>query len=103
MNKEKKKQLEKKGWKIGSTMDFLGLTENESAYIELKIKLSKNLRELRSKQNLIQVELAKLLNSSQSRIAKLEKGDPSVSIDLLIKSLIALGETQKDIGKVISS
>ncbi|MDZ7765721.1 MAG: helix-turn-helix transcriptional regulator [Melioribacteraceae bacterium] len=84
-------------------MDFLGLTKNESAYIELKIKLSKNLRELRSKQNLTQVELAKLLNSSQSRIAKLEKGDPSVSIDLLIKSLIALGETNKDIGKAISS
>lgn len=103
MNKEKKKRLEEKGWRIGSTMDFLGLTKNESAYIELKIKLSKNLRELRSKQNLTQVELAKLLNSSQSRIAKLEKGDPSVSIDLLIKSLIALGETNKDIGKAISS
>lgn len=103
MNKEKKKLLEKKGWKIGSAEEFLGLSESESAYIELKIKLSKNLRELRSKQNLTQVELAKLLNSSQSRVVKLEKGDPSVSIDLLIKSLLALGESNKDIGKAISS
>jgi len=103
MNKEKIKRLEKKGWKVGSTEEFLGLSNEEAAYIDLKIKLSANLRQLRTKQKLTQVEVAKILKSSQSRVAKLETGDPSVSLDLIIRSLLALGTSQKDIARAISS
>ena len=103
MNKEKIKRLEKKGWKVGSTEEFLGLSNEEAAYIDLKIKLSTNLRQLRTKQKLTQVEVAKILKSSQSRVAKLETGDPSVSLDLIIRSLLALGTSQKDIARAISS
>jgi len=103
MNKEKIKRLEKKGWKVGSTEEFLGLSNEEAAYIDLKIKLSTNLRQLRTKQKLTQIEVAKILKSSQSRVAKLETGDPSVSLDLIIRSLLALGTSQKDIAKAISS
>ena len=103
MNKLKKNKLEKKGWKFGSAEEFLGLSEEESAYIELKMKLSANLRKLRTEQKLTQVELAKVIKSSQSRVAKLETGDPSVSLDLLIRSLLALGTSNKDIARAISS
>lgn len=103
MDKQKIKQLEKKGWKVGSTQEFLGLTKDEVAYIDLKIKLSEKLKKSRQKQKLTQIELAKIIKSSQSRVAKLESGDPSVSIDLLIKSLLALGNTQKEIARAISS
>lgn len=103
MNKQKRKNLEKKGWKFGSAEEFLGLSEEESAYIELKMKLSANLRKLRIEQKLTQVELAKVIKSSQSRVAKLETGDPSVSLDLIIRSLLALGTTNKDIARAISS
>jgi len=103
MNKTKEKKLLKKGWKIGSAKEFLGLSEEESSYIELKIKLSTNLRKLRTEQNLTQVELAKILRSSQSRVAKIETGDPSVSLDLIIRSLLALGTSQKEIARAISS
>ena len=103
MHKTKLKKLKKKGWKIGSTEDFLGLTEEESLYIELKLKLSSNLRKLRNEQKITQVELAKIIKSSQSRVAKLETGDPSVSLDLIIRSLLALGTTNKDIARAISS
>ena len=103
MNKEKEKRLTKNGWRIGTTKEFLGLSDEESAYVELKIKLSTNLRKLRTEQKITQVELAKILKSSQSRVAKIETGDPSVSIDLIIRSLLALGTTQKDIAKAISS
>ncbi len=103
MNKQKKNKLEKKGWKFGSAEEFLGLSEEESAYIELKMKLSANLRKLRTEQKLTQVELAKVIKSSQSRVAKLETGDPSVSLDLLIRSLLALGTSNKDIARAISS
>jgi DNA-binding XRE family transcriptional regulator len=103
MNKQKQKNLEKKGWKIGSTAEFLGLSAEESSYIELKLKLSTNLRRLRIKKKLTQVELAKIIKSSQSRVAKLEIGDPSVSLDLIIRSLLAIGTSNKEIARAISS
>ena len=103
MNKEKQKILEKKGWKFGTTKDFLGLTDEEVSYIELKLKLSANLKKVRTERKLTQVELARIIKSSQSRVAKLETGDPSVSLDLIIRSLLALGTSKKDIARTISS
>lgn len=103
MNKEKQKRLENKGWKIGTAKEFLGLTDEEASYIELKLKLSANLKKVRTERKLTQVELAKIIKSSQSRVAKLETGDPSVSLDLIIRSLLALGTSKKDIARTISS
>jgi ribosome-binding protein aMBF1 (putative translation factor) len=91
MTAEKKRKPEKKGWKIGFVADFLELSAEESAYIELKVRLAKELRHRRQKLGISQVEAAKKLQSSQSRVAKMEAGDPSVSIDLLVRSLLALG------------
>lgn len=103
MNKEKQKRLEKQGWKIGTVKDFLGLTDEEASYIDLKLKLSANLKKVRTERKLTQVELARIIKSSQSRVAKLEAGDPSVSLDLIIRSLLALGTSKKDIARAISS
>jgi ribosome-binding protein aMBF1 (putative translation factor) len=91
MTTEKKRKLEKKGWRVGSVSDFLELSPEESAYVELKVRLSKELRQRRQKLGISQVEVARKLQSSQSRVAKMEAGDPSVSIDLLVRSLLALG------------
>lgn len=103
MNKEKQKILEKKGWKFGTAKDFLGLTDEEASYIELKLKLSASLKRVRTERKLTQIELARIIKSSQSRVAKLETGDPSVSLDLIIRSLLALGTSKKDIARTISS
>jgi len=102
MNSTKKHKIAANGWRIGSTQEFLGLSERESAYIELKLKLAQNLKKKRLEKHLTQIDLAKLLKSNQSRIAKMEAGDPSVSIDLLIKSLFALGASHKDLAGMIS-
>jgi ribosome-binding protein aMBF1 (putative translation factor) len=91
MTTEKKRKLEKKGWRVGSVSDFLALSPEENAYVELKVRLSKELRQRRQKLGISQVEVARKLQSSQSRVAKMEAGDPSVSIDLLVRSLLALG------------
>ena len=91
MTTEKKRRLEKKGWRVGSVSDFLELSPEENAYVELKVRLSKELRQRRQKLGISQVEVARKLQSSQSRVAKMEAGDPSVSIDLLVRSLLALG------------
>ena len=102
MKKTKQKKLKAKGWRIGTASDFLKLSPEESVYIELKLSLSESLKTRRQSKKMSQVELAKLIQSSQSRIAKMEAGDPSVSMDLLIKSLLALGASKKDLAKVIS-
>jgi len=101
MKKAKQKRIESKGWKLGSASDFLNLTPEEAAYIDLKLSLSESLKSCRQGKNMSQLELAKIMQSSQSRIAKMEAGDPSVSMDLLIKSLLALGISRKDLAKTI--
>jgi DNA-binding XRE family transcriptional regulator len=103
MNKAKRKRLERRGWKVGSTTEFLGLTTEEARFIELKLALSRWLRERREAQKLTQADVAQRLQSSQSRIAKMEAGDPSVSLDLLIRSLFALGATKRDLARVITA
>ncbi len=50
-----------------------------------------------------QEDLARLIKSSQSRVAKMEAGDPTVSIDLLIRSLLALGTNKNTLAKMLSS
>ena len=102
INKGKKKALESKGYKVGSVDEFLGLNKKESEYIELKLALSQALSDRRKQSNLTQMQLAKMLKSSQSRVAKMEKGDPTVSIDLLVKSLLAMGATKESIAKTIA-
>ena len=98
----KKEKLAAKGWKMGTVAEFLELTPEESDYIELKLKLAEGLRARRKEKHLTQVQFAKLLNSSQSRVAKMEAGDPSVSLDLLIKSLLALGSSPSDVAQIIA-
>ncbi len=102
MNKTKKRRLEAKGWKVGTAGDFLSLSPEEVSYVELKLSLSKNLQERRRTLKLTQHQLARLLKSSQSRIAKMEAGDPSVSIDLLVRSLLVLRTSKKDLTRSLS-
>jgi DNA-binding XRE family transcriptional regulator len=103
MNRKKKKGLEARGWRVGGVDEFLGLSPEESAYVELKLLLSKNLQRTRKHRHLTQHQLAKLTKSSQSRIAKMESGDPSVSLDLLIRSLLVLGATRRHLGRMLAS
>ena len=102
MDKRKRRSLDKRGWKEGTVADFLNLTDEESAYVEMKLALSEKLRERRTRKRITQAQLARAIQSSQSRVAKMESGDPSVSIDLLLKSLLALGVSRKELGRTIS-
>ncbi len=102
MRESKQKKLEAKGWRVGDAHDFLGLSEEETAFIELKLRLAESLRARRLGRRLTQEELARLLRSSQSRIAKMEAADPSVSLDLIIRSLFAVGASHQDIARAIT-
>ena len=101
MRKRKKSQLKAAGWVVGSVKEFLRLSEADTALIEMKLALSQSLRNRRTKQGLSQVQLAERLQSSQSRVAKMEAGDPSVSMGLLVSSLLLLGASSADLAKAI--
>ena len=103
MKQSKRSRLETAGWKVGNAQEFLGLSDEENAYVEMKILLAESLSSLRKTHKVTQTELAALPGSSQSRVAKMEAGDPTVSADLLLKGMLALGATRKDIGKALGS
>jgi DNA-binding transcriptional regulator YiaG len=101
MKKDKRARLEAHGWRVGNTEDFLELSAEETALVDTKLALSGSVRDRRTKQGLSQAELARRLKSSQSRVAKLEAADPSVSTDLLLRALFALGATPNDVASAI--
>jgi len=103
MDEKFRKALEEDGWRAGTVQEFLGLTDEETAIIEIHLELGDALRERRVQLGLTQAQLARRMGSSQSRVAKAELGSPSVSMDLLFRGLLATGATPQDIGAVIAS
>lgn len=102
MRESKKSRLNAKGWRVGSAAEFLDLCAEEAAYIEMRLQLATDLRQRRLRRRLTQGDLAKLVRSSQSRIAKMEAGDPSISLDLLIRTLLALQVSNRRIDRIIA-
>jgi DNA-binding XRE family transcriptional regulator len=102
MRAAKQKRLEKGGWQVGDAADFLQLDEVETKLLDIKIALAKLLRATRARRRLTQFELAEKIGSSQSRVAKLEAGDPTVSVDLLVRSLIAAGAKTSELARAVS-
>jgi hypothetical protein len=72
MNAIKKKKLESAGFKVGGVQEFLSLSDDEMALIDLKARLIRMLRPAREAAGISQEELARRIGSSQSRVAKLE-------------------------------
>ena len=103
MKAGKRKALERDGWRVGSAGDFLGMTSGEEAYIEMKLALACQLRKRRQAHGMTQQTLSRRLRSSQSRIAKMEAGDRSVSLDLLVRSLLSMGMTPADLARTLRS
>lgn len=101
MKKPKQKRLQAKGWRVGTVSQLLALEPEEARLIEIKLMLSRALRERRAK-TMTQAQLAARLQSSQPRIAQAERGDRSVSMDLLVRALLATGATPKQIGREIA-
>ncbi len=101
MDKAKRNRLEARGWRVGTASDFLRLSPEEAALVQMKVSLSQALRARREARGLSQIALAKRLRSSQSRVAKMEAADQTVSIDLLLRGLVVLGATPRDIARVL--
>ena len=102
MRGSKRKKLDAKGWKIGTPKDFLGMSDEEESYVNLRLSLAEGLKTRRQAHGVTQTGLAQAIKSSQSRVAKMEAGDPTVSLDLLVKSLFALGASNRELAAIIS-
>ena len=103
MRRTKRSRLEEVGWTVGDAQRFLGLSEEEDRIIEMKLALGETLRRARLRIGLTQVQVAALMKSSQSRVAKMEAGDPSVSLDLLVRALLILGMSSRDVGESLKT
>jgi hypothetical protein len=102
MKRAKRVRLEARGWRVGTAQDLLGLSDEEAAFVELKQALARGVRARRERSGWTQTRLANLLESSQSRVAKMEAADRTVSVDLLVRSLFAMGTTKRGLAKIIS-
>jgi ribosome-binding protein aMBF1 (putative translation factor) len=103
MRKSKRASLEAHGWRVGSPRQLLGLSAQEATFIDIKLALARHLRTQRQKRGWSQAEVARRIRSSQSRVAKMEAGDALVSIDLLVRTLLAIGATRRDVARMIGS
>jgi DNA-binding XRE family transcriptional regulator len=103
MKQSKRRRLEAKGWKFGSAKEFAHLTDEDVEYIELHLSLAALLKKRRHSLGYTQTEVAGLISSSQSRVAKMEAGDPTVSVDLLIRALLALGVNRRQVGRAMGA
>lgn len=101
MKHDKKHKLRDAGWRLGSVANFLGLSPEEAAYVELRVNLSKRLKVRRKERGWTQTRLAEEIGSSQSRVAKAEANDPSVSVDLLVRALFATGISNSGLANLI--
>ena len=103
MKTSKLERLKAAGWKAGNAEDFLQLSDEEAQLVALKLALISAVKKSRLKRKLSQIDLAQRMKSSQSRIAKIEAGDPSVSLNLIVRALIASGAKTRDIQAAFAS
>ena len=103
MKASQRNRLEAAGWKLGSAEDFLGLTPEETAFVSIRVALAGKLKDRRLKLGLSQVALARRLGSSQSRVAKMEAAEPDVSLDLLVRAMLATGARPSDVGRALAA
>jgi ribosome-binding protein aMBF1 (putative translation factor) len=103
MNTARKRRLQNAGFKVGTAAELLQLTPAEDALVTLRVALAREVRRRRLALDLSQAEFAQRLGSSQSRIAKLEAAEANVSLDLLLRALLAIGAKLPEVGKVIAA
>jgi predicted XRE-type DNA-binding protein len=99
----RRQNLKQAGWTAGSAAGFLGLRPEEAMFLELKLALAASLKKRRLARRMTQAQVAKLLGSSQPRVAKMESGDRAVTLDLLVRALFALGASRRELARLFDS
>ncbi len=103
MRSKKKSALKAAGWAVGNADEFAGLTASEATLLDIRSALGARVRRMRASTGITQSELANTMGSSQSRVAKIEAEHPGVSLELVLRALMALGASRSDLGKYIAA
>jgi len=101
MISDKRKRLEAAGWVSGDAADFLGMSKEEARLLEIKLNLAREIASQRGKKGLSQAELAEKVDMRQPNVARLEKNPGRVTIDVLFKILLSLGNSPKRIAALL--
>jgi hypothetical protein len=100
MEPAKRARLEAQGWRFGNVAEFLALTPEESTLVEMKVALRAALR--RRSAHLSEADVAKRVHSSVKAGLTQEDDMRGVSLEWLIRAMLAVGATSQEIGSVIA-
>ncbi len=93
-------RIEAMGGRVTTVEEWLHLTPEEVAIIDMKIRLGEELKAQRKTKRLSQEKAAKLLKTSQGRVSKMEKGQ--ASLEQLVGSVLALGGSRRRLARAIA-
>ncbi|MGB5398666.1 MAG: helix-turn-helix domain-containing protein [Thermoanaerobaculia bacterium] len=96
----KRERIEKMGGRVTTVEEWLELSPEEVAIIDMKIQLGEELKALRRSKKLSQEKAAEILNTSQGRVSKMERGQ--ASLDQLAWCLLVMGKSRKALARAIS-
>ena len=97
MDAERKKKREAADWKFGDYADFLDMTPEEKAVVEIRLAATREMERLRAENPISQEELARRMGTKQPNVSKLFKNPGKATLDTLFRALLALGSTPKKI------
>ncbi len=100
LSTKKSARIEAMDGRVTTVEEWLGLSPEEVAVIDMKIRLGEELKTRRRKKKLSQERVARILKTSQGRVSKLEKGQ--ATLDQLARSVLTLGGSTKEVGRAIS-
>jgi len=101
MNSAKHKRLKEAGWETGNAEDFLGMSAEEAQLLRIKLQLAREIELQRKSKGLTQSAMAEQLDMKQSNVSRLAKNPSNVTIDLLFKILMSLGNSPRKIAALI--
>jgi DNA-directed RNA polymerase sigma subunit (sigma70/sigma32) len=86
------------GWKSGSAAEFLGLSPEEEAIVEMRLALHKLLKECM--RHMTQKELAARMGLTAGRITQIMNGYET-SMEQTVRAILATGASLRDVARAI--
>jgi len=103
MDSKTRAMLEAKGWRVGSAREFLGASVAQENFVNTRLNLRRAMIEARKAHGLTQEKLADAMGTTQSRVAQIENGDPSTSVDLMLRALYVMGLSRRDVADAVAT
>ena len=101
MKATKKKALESAGYNMTNAAEWLGLSPQEDAIVNMRVNFAMEIERICKEQGITQKALAEKIGTRQSGVARMLNNPSKVTLDHLIRTLLALGTPSKRIASLI--